>query len=322
LSGISTSVEEGAQSAIPQALARLALPPEQILSAQLAKASVDARRGQVQFVCSVAVELTEQGAAAWIDRSDPSISIEKPVEWTIRLGERRLTHRPVVIGFGPAGMFSALLLAQNGYRPIVLERGASIDERVRAVEGFWAGQPLDIATNVQFGEGGAGTFSDGKLTTRIHDPLCAYVLRELVRYGAPQDILVRAKPHIGTDRLRDVVKRLREEILRLGGEIRFLTAADHFRAENGALRAIGVLGSELPADAAILAVGHSARDTFEALAACGATILPKAFSVGVRIEHLQAEIDRAMYGVYAGHPNLPHGEYQLSHREAARAAYT
>ncbi|MBC8576645.1 NAD(P)/FAD-dependent oxidoreductase [Yanshouia hominis] len=324
ISRIETSVEEGAQAALTRASERVSqLAGSAPGGLGLSKSSVDARRGRVKFVSTVAFSLEDSAARMLLAKGLPEISAAPaPQPLILPRGDKRLLHRPVVVGLGPAGLFAALMLAREGYRPLVLERGAPVDERVAAVEGYWRGGALDPENNVQFGEGGAGTFSDGKLTTRIHDPLCAEVLRILSAHGAPSDILVKAKPHVGTDLLRGVVKSIREEILRLGGEVRFHARADEFIARGGRLRGIRVNGEELPADALILAVGHSARDTFSALDRCGARLTPKPFSVGARIEHRQSDIDAALYGRYAGHPNLPPGEYQLSRRVGERAAYT
>jgi len=318
-----TSVEEGSEAAVPLALEKLRLPARQVLSASLARTSVDARRGKVRFVSSVAIEVDEAGAARLARIKNPCFTAVPQETMAVSHGTAPLEHRPVVIGFGPGGIFAALLLAREGYRPLVLERGSAIETRAAAVDRFWRTGRLDPACNVQFGEGGAGAFSDGKLTTRIHDPLCRFVLEELAAHGAPADILVRAKPHVGTDRLRGVVRAVREEIVALGGEVRFDTRAERLLTQSGRLAGIAASGSEIAAEAAIAAIGHSARDTFEALAAAGASLVPKAFSVGVRIEHLQSAIDRALYGDFAGHPNLPRGEYQLSYRTPqGRAAYT
>ncbi|WMJ84372.1 NAD(P)/FAD-dependent oxidoreductase [Oscillospiraceae bacterium LTW-04] len=326
LSQINTSVTQGVGEATSVAIAQLGLKPSQVLSCSLVRTSVDARRGRrlpVHFVSTVAIEVPDALGKKLLREDIKNLLVfKRPVPIAVKTGETPLNHRPVVIGFGPAGMFSALLLAQNGYRPIVLERGAAMEDRVATVEHFWQNGVLNAQTNVQFGEGGAGTFSDGKLTTRINDPLCGHVLNELVRHGAPQDILVKAKPHVGTDLLRGVVKSIRKEILALGGEIHFLSRVEDFQVKDGAICGVVSNGDSLAADAVIAAVGHSARDTFFALAGCGAALEPKAFSVGVRIEHLQTEIDRAVYNDFAGHPNLPSGEYQLSHRESQRAAYT
>lgn len=221
---ITTSLEEPAEAALSRAASLLGV---QAADACIVKTSLDARkRGDIHFVHTVALTLgtPEEEDAAASRCADRRVSLRREEPLEIPRGTRTLEHRPVVVGFGPAGMFAGLLLAQNGYRPVILERGGEMDRRVAAVERFWREGTLDPGTNVQFGEGGAGTFSDGKLTTRIGDPKCGWVLREFVRFGAPAEILYRAKPHIGTDRLREVVKNLRAEICSLGGEVRFDTA--------------------------------------------------------------------------------------------------
>ena len=189
-----------------------------------------------------------------------------------------------------------------------------MEERVKAVEAFFAGGPLKEESNVQFGEGGAGTFSDGKLTTRIGDPRCRYVLEEFVRFGAPAELLEEQKPHIGTDLLRDIVVNFRREIERLGGEVRFGTRLESIALSGGRVGSVTAGGASIPAENLVLAIGHSARDTFAMLRELGLELTVKPFSVGVRIEHLQREIDQGLYGEWAGHPLLPKGEYQLSHR--------
>ena len=228
VNSIITSLTEDRQEAIRKAVGILEVPEPLVQSAYIAKTSLDARRrGDIRFVHSVSVTLAD-GEARVAERAQAKgkkvvLRVEEPLE--AAFGPGKLSHRPVIAGFGPAGMFAGLLLAKNGYAPLILERGGDMDSRVASVERFWSGGSLDPETNVQFGEGGAGTFSDGKLTPRIGDPKCAWVLREFVRFGAPEEILHRAKPHIGTDRLRSVVKRLRAEIESLGGEVRFYMPA-------------------------------------------------------------------------------------------------
>lgn len=327
LSDIRISMEQPPEQALVKAQALLGGYRRQICESHLHKVSIDARRrGHIQLVCSVAIEMedshAEKAAVEELGRRGISARLRQRQELVFTPGSVPLSGRPVIIGFGPAGMFAGLILAQNGYRPLILERGDQVKNRVKAVEGFWKTGELDSATNVQFGEGGAGTFSDGKLTTRINDPRCEYVLRELVRFGAPKQILHRAKPHIGTDQLRGVVREIRREIERLGGEIRFLTPMTQLLLRDGRVCAVKTPQGEVPAQAVILAIGHSARDTFSMLIEKGLPLEPKPFSVGVRIEHLQSRVDESLFGAYAGHPALGKGEYQLSQRRGEDAVYT
>ncbi|MDR0975181.1 MAG: hypothetical protein LBL80_05765 [Ruminococcus sp.] len=236
--------------------------------------------------------------------------------------------KAVIVGFGPAGMFAGLRLAESGAKPIIIERGGAVEERLRSVNSFFDGGALDENSNVQFGEGGAGTFSDGKLTTRINDNRVRYVLETFVKYGAPEEILRQAKPHIGTDNLQKIVKNIRERIIDCGGEVRFNSKLTDINIKNGTVRSVRVSNNcseyELPCDKLILAIGHSAHDTIEMLLKKGAEITSKPFSVGVRIEHKQSEIDAALYGENRHkYKNLPKGEYQLSKRlPDNRAVYT
>lgn len=291
---------------------------------RIAKESIDARDKanikwiySVDFQCNKKLKLEEAPCEEYIM---PEIS-KLPDE------------RPVVIGFGPGGIFAGLILAQMGLKPIVLERGQDVDTRTAQVEKFWKEGILDTESNVQFGEGGAGAFSDGKLTTGIKDVRIRKVLEELVSHGAPEEILYKQKPHIGTDILRVVVKNIRNEIIGLGGEVRFGTRVTNVIVEGDKL--IGLecqkegKNFEMPCKHAVLALGHSSRDTFRMLAAQNIAMEQKPFSIGVRIEHPQDMIDISQYGKPAGELNLPPAEYKLSHRcddedalTAGRGVYT
>ncbi len=289
-----------------------------ILSSKILKKSVDARKKQVSFIYSVLIETDKK-----VTISDNIVPFEIAQKEPVIMGTAPLNHRPVVVGFGPCGMFCALTLARLGYNPIIIERGADVDERCKKINAFWSGGKLDTNTNVQFGEGGAGTFSDGKLTCRTGDPLIESILEDFVRHGAPQDILYSALPHIGTDILRDVVKRIREEIISLGGTVYFNKAVDDIIIANGHLKALVLSDKcELPCDVAVFAIGHSARDTYSMLFNHGVKMISKTFSVGVRCEHLQKDIDEALYGNFAGHSALGHASYKLSNRVGDVGCYS
>ena len=298
---------------------------------KIVKESIDARdKGDIKFVYTVDFDVEQrQGARKITLKPDPKKNLSIAPDMSYKApepGVRELKHRPVIAGFGPCGIFCALILAQQGYRPIVLERGKCVSERAEDVQNFWNGGALNTESNVQFGEGGAGTFSDGKLTTGIKDPRIHKVLSEFVSAGAPDEILYKNKPHIGTDLLRDVVANIREEIIRLGGEIRFSSKLVGIDAPSGKIRAVKVqevLNGEiytLETENLVLAIGHSARDTFRYAHELGIQMSAKPFSIGVRIEHPQKMVDEAQYGKTKG---LPPAEYKLSHRcENGRGVYT
>ncbi len=305
-------------------------PPDEA-SLAVFKRSVDARKKkEICFVYSVVFSLKdevmvsdekyEEFAVFCRKHSVSLLDEEKLIFESFSVEEEK---RPVVAGFGPCGMFIALVLAKSGFRPIVVERGGDVDTRAKKVEGYWNGGMLDSESNVQFGEGGAGTFSDGKLMTRINDKLCAYVLEVLHEHGADIDILYNAKPHVGTDKLRKIVKNIRKTIEVYGGKVLFNTRLDGFRCtSDGSIRSVITSSGELFTDTLFLAVGHSARDTFKMLMQADVDVCAKPFSVGVRIEHLQADINRALYGDMAENPALPVGEYSLSKRFGEDAVYS
>ena len=237
-----------------------------------------------------------------------------------RVSEIKQEYRPVIIGFGPAGMFCALVLAEHGYKPVIFEMGDDIDRRVVKIERLFKHGIIDARTNVCFGEGGAGTFSDGKLMTRINDPLCGFVLDSFVKFGADERILYQAKPHIGTDKIRLIVKNIREQIIKLGGEINFNSELTDIKPE--ANEVIINNADKYKTGGLFLAAGHSSFRLYDLLASKGFAVEPKAYSVGVRIEHKQSYIDELAYGRYAGHKNLPPAEYQLSHKKDTRGVYS
>ena len=284
--------------------------------------SVDARKKQdIRLVWTVRVSApfhikeTERMEKAGIR---PALSSEI----ALNTGNETLTARPVVVGSGPAGLFCAYLLAERGYCPLLIERGASVEERVRSVDRFMREQILDPNTNIQFGAGGAGTFSDGKLLTRTNDPYIPYILETFVKFGAPNEILTQAKPHIGTDILRTVVEKMTARIAELGGEVVYHTQLTDIPLSTSHGGMIETSRGSLPYGVLVLATGHSARDTYQMLMQRQFTVCAKPFSVGARIEHSQAEIDTALYGSYAGHPALGHAEYGLSCNTDTRGVYT
>lgn len=291
-------------------------------TAYISRRSIDARKkDSVRLIYTVTVSdlLLKKERLTSLPEGISSKVEEAPLP---QKGQAPLSHPAVIVGSGPAGLFSALLLAEEGYRPLLVERGGDISERVQAIEKFYSSRVLDTETNVQFGAGGAGTFSDGKLVTRVNDPMNNYVLRRFCEFGAPKEILVHAKPHIGTDILRTVVSNMVEKIRSLGGEVRFHTCLEDLTIKNGRLFGVRLNGTDVPCEALILAIGHSARDTYEMLLQKPLMIECKPFSVGMRIEHLQSEIDQAMYGSFAGHPKLGHAEYSLSANTDTRGVYT
>ena len=294
-----------------------------MLHFRLYKRSIDARKkDNIRAVCTVLAEGEQLFSVEEKRLTENAIRLAKSSTPELRFGTEAMEGRPLVVGMGPCGMFAALLLAENGYRPILIDRGASVAERVDEVERFYREKRLNPSTNIQFGAGGAGTFSDGKLVTRIGDPSCNYVLQRLHDFGAPDDVLTKAKPHVGTDVLRRVVENLLHRIEELGGTLLYHCRLDGIKRGSGNTVTASTTAGEISCGALVLALGHSARDTYAMLMREGFELSPKPFSVGVRVEHLQSNIDKAMYGDAAGHPLLGHAEYSLSHTKGDRGVYT
>ena len=295
-----------------------------IESVSLFRRSVDARKkDNIFFLCSLDVSIN--GSEDKILKKAKNASKVKPYKYDVPHWQGGAS--PVIVGFGPAGMFAALVLAQSGAKPIVLERGSDVDTRTANVDDFWKIGTLNTESNVQFGEGGAGTFSDGKLNTGTKDIRQRKVLEEFVSHGAPDEILYNAKPHIGTDKLKTTVKNLREDIIALGGTVMFETKLTGFETKGGKI--IAVIAEKhgkkerIETDSVILAIGHSARDTFEMLFDNKLPMEAKPFSVGARIEHLREKIDRAQYGKFAGHKNLGAAPYKMNVTSSdGRGVYT
>lgn len=282
------------------------------------KRSIDARdKNKIRLVYSI-IATSEKDVVL---SSTSSIKKLESSEICVQYGSDRLPERPLIVGMGPAGMFCALMLAEHGYNPIIIDRGDNVSDRAKALDEFIKTGKLDLDSNVQFGAGGAGTFSDGKLTTRINDPRCEYILARFVEFGAPEEILTKAKPHIGTDVLVSVVDNILSRIESLGGTVLYRCKLTEIRQHPNCVEAITTQGA-FKTNNLVLALGHSARDTYRMLLSLGLVIEPKPFSVGVRVEHLQKDIDNSLYGKYAGHEKLGVGEYNLSDTKSGRGVYT
>ena len=326
IENIKISPDGGAAALTEEAARILKIKAKDILWLRVLRRSVDARE-DVALVYTVEVDVKDEPAVLKRCHSKKVSKPSRRTGYLLPVSVPEGAHRPVVAGAGPAGLFAALVLARAGLRPILLERGRPVEQRKADVEHFWNTGMLDPASNVQFGEGGAGAFSDGKLNTGTKDIRHRFILEHLVACGAPEEILIDAKPHVGTDYLHVVLKNMRQELLSLGAEVRFETRLTDITAEDHTLTAVTVSTPEgeetIPCEQLILCPGHSARDTFEMLRARGVSMEAKAFAVGVRIEQRQSDCDAAQYKQYAGHPSLPVSTYKLScHLSNGRAAFS
>lgn len=325
VNNITLNIKEDISVLKIKVLRKLKISEKEMIGFKILKESIDARKkDSIKFNYCIEVKCeNEKKIISKLKDNDLKLE-EDSVDEAIIHGENKLGSRPVVVGFGPAGLFAALTLAKEGYKPVVFERGEDVDNRTKTVEAFWKDGKLNLESNVQFGEGGAGTFSDGKLTTRIKDKRCGFVLDELIKSGAPEEIAYIGKPHVGTDILKGVVKNIREEIKSLGGEVHFNSKLEKIKSKDGKLESIVVNGKEIPCEALILAIGHSSRDTYEMLHEVGVSMEPKAFAIGVRIEHPQELINVSQYGKYSNHEKLKAADYKLTHqsREHGRGIYS
>ncbi len=306
---------------LPSLIAKkLKIRTSDLLSMEIVKESLDARKTLVRkYTCNIEVK-NEKAILKKMLKFVSSIEHAVPYQFECH---KTLPERPIVIGFGPAGMFAALLLAEKGQKPIVFERGKCVEERIKDVESFWKSGQLNEASNVQFGEGGAGTFSDGKLTTRVKDRRIDYVMDKLIEHGADASIKWHTHAHIGTDKLRNIVKNIRKKIIELGGEIHFESQVHTLIIKDGTIQGVKVHDQVYSSQHVFLAIGHSACDTFHDLYRQNVAMESKEFAVGVRIEHKQALINQCQYGEFASHPSLPAAEYRLAHQTSnGRGVYT
>lgn len=325
INNIQLTIDEDISLLKKKAAKKLRIKSEYIKNLKILRESIDARRkNNIKF--NYMLEINCENEKKIVCKSNLKDVKINPPEYKeeIEIGNKKLSSRPVIVGMGPAGMFAALRFATYGYKPIVIERGESVEERSKSVDDFWKTGKLNTESNVQFGEGGAGTFSDGKLTTRIKDRRCSFILEEFVKAGAPEEIIYSGKPHIGTDVLKVVVKNIRETIKSLGGEIKFNSKLEDFVVKDGKLKSIVVNKEEIPCENLILAIGHSSRDTYEMLYKNSVSIESKPFAIGVRVEHLREMIDVNQYGKYANHPRLKAADYRLTYRSknTGRSVYS
>lgn len=325
INNLTLSIEEPIDRLQDKVAKKLKVDISSIKSFKILKESIDARKkNSIKFNYSVEVHLEKENILFKKLRDKDIVFNDEIKNAPLVFGDKKLLHRPVIVGMGPAGMFAGLLLAEKGYMPLIIERGEAVDSRTRTVQKFWNTGELNTESNVQFGEGGAGTFSDGKLTTRIKDKRCDYIIDEFVKFGAPHEISYEGKPHIGTDILKTVVKNIRNRIIELGGEVKFCSKLTDIVIEDKLINSVVVNDEAIPCEALILAIGHSSRDTYEMLYKKSILMEAKPFALGVRVEHPQAMINESQYGQFANHPRLKSADYRLTHssQNTKRAVYS
>lgn len=318
---IKLSLDEAETTLEAKILNLLKIPKSELVDYKIYRKNIDARRQTICFVYSVDVILKDEAKILRKHktkvRKSPSVNYEYP-----KIGNDDLQHRPIIVGFGPAGMFCALTLARLGYQPIVLEQGSAVEERIADVAYFLATGELNETSNIQFGEGGAGTFSDGKLTARTKDLRVHKIYQELVAHGAPEAILYEAFPHVGSDKLIDLVRNIRHSIEMNGGEVRFQSKVEGLHKEQGSIVGVQVAGQVIYSDVIVLALGNSARDSFYTFYEQGLAMESKPFAIGVRIEHEQESINEALYHAHCHHESLPVASYRLSDQSSGKGVYT
>lgn len=328
LKNIILSLDEDESTLQQKVAGLLKISPEQIQKLKIVKKSLDARRkNHIYFLYTLQLSLPAEQETKVLDQPSLNLQIQKVFETpppTPGRIKKKPKFRPIIVGTGPAGLFAAWKLAESGLPPLILERGKEVSGRVKDVGKFWDGGTLDLESNVQFGEGGAGTFSDGKLYTQVHEPRVSSILETFFHFGAPAEILFLQKPHIGTDRLRQVVLAMRKRLQKLGAEFKFQAKMTGLKISHGDLQG-AIINEQEEVDVSILflGLGNSARDTFRMLQDSGVAMEPKPFAIGLRVEHPQRVIDRIQYGLSAGHPRLPPAEYKLAYRSSkGRAVYS